>query len=1086
MTRFRTDPDGDYLRSFFGDRPLTEAQLAIATAPLEPQLVVAGAGSGKTTVIAARVIHAVAHCGLAPSSVLGLTFTTKAAGELATRIRRGLAALSDRRPFDLDEDGLDDAPTVATYHSYAAQLVRDHALRIGREPGATLLTEAMQWQLAVRVARRAAGPFEHLSWTTPYAAKQVVALAGDLSDHLVTPDMVRAEDARVRAEVAAWSKPGAKAAALVGSSQVRDELLDLVEAYSAEKQRLDLIDFGDQVALACRIVAEAPAVADRERDRFRLILLDEYQDTGVSQRVLLAGLFAGAALTAVGDPNQAIYGWRGASASNLSQFATHFSPNREVPVRPLMTTFRCDGAILAAANAVAEPLLASLVRKGRTPLDFPALGARPGAERAGEVVVARHLSAFDEADWLAERIRDVLDAGTPPAEIAVLSRRRADFARLHQAMVRCDIPVEVVGLGGLLAMPEVSDIVAVLSLLADGTANAAAVRLLTGPRWRISVRDLAALGRRAAFITRMRADGAGSEQSEEAADAQRQVEVEVDREVAVAGDVDAALVAATRTVDPVEVPSLLEAADSPGERSGLSPQARERLGRFAAEIRELQILAGQPLVDLISQIIEVTGLAVEVQAGERALAEARLANVHAFLDVAAQFAGLDGEVDLPAFISYLQAADDAEDGLEIGAPSQANTVKLMTVHAAKGLEWDLVAVPGMVAEVFPVDTARSNWVTAPAVLPFPLRGDRGDLPHLGGYDAAQFTSFNDDCKSDTVDEERRLAYVAMTRARHRLLLSSYCWSPTRQKPCKESVFVAEVLAAAGSEVQIDARCDQPADTDLNPLLAVTHDVDWPQPPDADALARRREAAALVDAAPGGPRPGESARSEGDGLWRREADLLLAEARGRQARTIEVAVPARLTTSQIVEIARDEEAFAAGLARPLPTPPIVAARRGSRFHEWVEQLYAVSPLLEPDDLEGADDDQLGDAELALLQASFLAAGWGDRRPVAVEAPFEMVLAGRLIRGRIDAVYRGQPDSSEETYDVIDYKTGVMPTGRAFEAAAVQLAIYRLAWADLAGVDPDRVTAGFLYVRTGELKRPDRLLDRAELAALLVPA
>jgi DNA helicase-2/ATP-dependent DNA helicase PcrA len=183
---------------------------------------------------------------------------------------------------------------------------------------------------------------------------------------------------------------------------------------------------------------------------------------------------------------------------------------------------------------------------------------------------------------------------------------------------------------------------------------------------------------------------------------------------------------------------------------------------------------------------------------------------------------------------------------------------------------------------------------------------------------------------------------------------------------------------------------------------------------------------------------------------------------------------------VVALAQDPDAFAASLARPMPSRPLAQAKRGSRFHRWVEELYGAAPLLEPDDLPGAEDAELSDAELAALQERFLADGWGERRPVAVEAPFEMVVGGRLVRGRIDAVYR----DDDGHYDVVDYKTGSIP--RDFASASLQLAVYRLAWSDLAGVDPAAVRAGFLYVRTGELKRPDRLLDRVELAALLTAA
>src|SRR5947209_7019901 len=190
------DADGAYLRELLGV-DFTDDQLAIATHDLCPQLVVAGAGSGKTMVMAARVVHAVAYQGVAPGRILGLTFTNKAAGELAARVRTSLAKLPRLRlpaaataeDDDVEVAG-DDLPTVSTYHSYAAGIVRDHALRIGREPFTALLTEATQWQLAMRVVRSAPGPFQHLSWTSPAVAAKVIALSGELAEHLVGDDDV--------------------------------------------------------------------------------------------------------------------------------------------------------------------------------------------------------------------------------------------------------------------------------------------------------------------------------------------------------------------------------------------------------------------------------------------------------------------------------------------------------------------------------------------------------------------------------------------------------------------------------------------------------------------------------------------------------------------------------------------------------------------------------------------------------------------------------------------------------------------------------------------------------------------------------
>jgi len=1090
VTGWQPDASGDYLRELLAV-DFTAEQLACITAPLTPQLVTAGAGSGKTMVMAARVVHAVAFHKVPPAQILGLTFTNKAAGELAERVRRCLARLPRRLdlPLTHDIDSYDDEPTVATYHSYAATLVRDHALRIGREPGATLMSEAVQWQLAMRVATRAPGPFSHLNWTTAYVANLVVALAADMADHLASADEIRNHDERVRKEIAAIPKTVKGARDIVEHTLARDELLGLVAAYDEEKSRLDLIDFGDQVALACRIVEAAPEVIALERQRFSVVVLDEYQDTGVAQRILLSALFGdGHPVTAVGDANQSIYGWRGASLSNITRFDEHFPTRAGDQPRErltLATSFRCDGRILDAANRIAEPLAQALAERGAV-ADGLRLRPRRGAADAGEVVVSRPLTALDEANGLAARIVAAHAAGTRYGEIAVLARRRMDFARLHRAMVERDIPVEVVGLGGLLAMPEVSDIVSVLALLQDVTANAAAVRLLTGPRWRIGVRDLAALGARAGYLARLRPIGPVAEPATSAAEpaggepraSDPSAGSEVADEQAVAGHLEEALEAATASVDPVEVPSLLEAAESPGP-AALSEEARERLARFVGEIRRLRTLAGQPIVDVIAEVVRGSGLEVEIEAADPALALARLANVHSFLDVAAHFSGLEGESDLGAFLAFLRAAAENEDGLDVASGSDADTVKLMTVHAAKGLEWDAVAIPGLVHRVFPSDRGRRAWTTAAHVLPFRCRGDWVDLPSLTGYATPDLDAFKDACGADAAAEERRLAYVAMTRARHQLWLSGYVWSETRRERMTPSVFLEEVSSLGAPTVRIDDWCEDPDEEAVNELVEASRDdVPWPVAPDAARLEHRRAAAAMVSSAVVTNRPdlAGTALVTAEG-WRRDADLLVEEIRRRRRTTIDVALPARLTTSQVVALAQDPDAFAASLARPLPARPVVQAKRGSRFHRWVEALYGAAPLLEPDDLPGAEDADLSDAELAELQDRFLADGWGERRPVAVEARFETVVGGRLVRGRIDAVYRDEDGG----YDVIDYKTGAVP--RDFAAASLQLTIYRLAWADLAGVDPELVRAGFLYVRTGEVKRPQRLLDRDQLAALL---
>ncbi len=1063
----RPGPDGSYLRDLLG-LPYTDEQLRIITYPLSPQLVVAGAGSGKTAVMAARVVHLVAWYGVAPAAVLGLTFTNKAAIELAHRVRSALGALGGVHRAPGDDAPEDDEPTVSTYHAYAARLVADHALRIGREPLTTLLTEAGRWQLALRVVNDAAGPFDALEWKPPTVARYLLDLDAEMAEHLVTPVQVRQCNSALRAQVAAVARPTKDVHGVAAAASSRDELLGLVEEYRRRKRDLDLIDFGDQVALAAEVAIRRPEVGRLERERYGVVVLDEYQDTGVAQRLLLAALYSGNGhpVTAVGDPCQSVYGWRGASVGNLLRFPQHFQgPERAGSAAQfLMTSFRNDGRLLDVANCVSGPLREPREGSRRPHLGVPVLSVVPGRERAGEVRCALHRTVIDEVSWVGAQIeRAVRDEAVEPGKVAVLCRRRADFALLHQELASRGLPVEVVGLGGLLEMPEVADVVATLEVLADPTANAALMRLLTGPRWRIGPRDLVALGRRAAAL-------AGNSELPPA-------DVVVDE-----ADAEQGLRSAARAVDPCDVVSLADALDWLGAADQYSAAALPRLEALAAELSALRPLVRQPVVEAVSGVVRAIGLDVEIEAQPPAIAAARAANMAAFLDHAAHFAGIEGEADLLAFLGFLQAATDAEQGLDIGAVSRTDTVKLLTVHKAKGLEWDVVAVPGLSGDVFPSDRGRSRWTSAARVLPYQLRGDCDDLPADPELTGTGLRAFLDQCKDDDREEERRLAYVAVTRARHRLLASGYLWGLTQVKPKELSPFLAEIhqCCLRGGGV-VDVWSDAPGD--VNPLTGLMVDVAWPTPYEPVALAGRRAIAAAVRvtlavAAEPGDGGSISAGTDEVARWSAEAGLLLEELATATAGDRSVRLPRSLTASQVVRLAADPDGLARSLARPMPAKPSGAARRGTRFHSWVEQLFDERPLFEAGVLGGAGDADLPpDEQLVALQQAFARSAYAHIRPHVIEAPFELYLRGWLLRGRIDAVYR-----TPGGYDVIDYKTGISPREPA--VAALQLAVYRLAWAGIADVPLTEVDAGFLYVRTGEIVRPPDLPDADGLAALLM--
>ncbi|MFK0190550.1 ATP-dependent DNA helicase [Kitasatospora sp. NPDC090308] len=1040
--------------------PFNDEQVAALGAPMEPGVIVAGAGSGKTTVMAARVVWLVGSGAVRPEQVLGLTFTNKAAGELAERVRAALLRAGVRAA---DEDALGE-PQVSTYHAFAGTLLKEHGLRLGIEPDVRLLADATRFQLAARVLRQARGPFPGLTGTFSALVAEIIALDSELAEHLVEPARLRAYDQELLDRLATVKLSNEDLRAVPKAARGRQELLQLVEDYRARKQRLGLLDFGDQIAASARLAQQRPEVGRLLREQYRVVLLDEYQDTSVAQRLMLAGLFGGSAgaghpVTAVGDPCQAIYGWRGASVANLDDFPRHFPRADGGPAHrfSLSENRRSGGRLLDFANELAAPLRE--MHEG-----VAALRPAPGAELDGYARVALLPTHAEEVDWLADSIAHLVRTGTAPGRIAVLCRAGGSFPDLHAALVARQVPVEVVGLGGLLQLPEVADLVAVCEVLQDPTANAALVRLLIGPRWRTGPRDLALLGRRAAELVRTARPG---EQDPLAA--------------AVAG------------TDPTEVVSLADAletfvdAEQPDDLP-FSPEARVRFARFAREIRELRRALAEPLMDVLHRVLTVTGLEVELSASPLALAARRRETLHSFLDIAASFADLDGDPGLAAFLGFLRAAQEYERGLDAGLPGGEDTVKVLTAHKSKGLEWDVVAVPGLVKGGFPSGQGRERWTSTRRVLPHALRGDAATLPADPAWDAKGMGRFKQETTRHGAVEELRLGYVAFTRPRSLLLASGHWWGPTQKRRRGPSEFLTALRAHCErpGNGEVEHWAAEPAEDAENPAFDVSVETPWPLPLDPTAQrARRRVARVVRQRLAGAPAPGPEPMGAEDqrllASWDRDLTALLGELE-RSRRTVrDVGLPASLSATQLMRLAADPDGFARDLARPMPRPPAPAARRGTRFHAWVQSRYDQPLLLGPDALPGLEAEEIEDErDLERLKEAFLRGPYAGRTPYRVEAPFQLVLAGRVVRGRIDAVYRDAGGGAGSPhYEVVDWKTGREDSGDP-----LQLAVYRLAWAEQAGVPVEQVTASFCYVRSGRIETPSGLPGRKELSDLLI--
>jgi DNA helicase-2/ATP-dependent DNA helicase PcrA len=1075
-------------------------QLNAITAPLEPGVIIAGAGSGKTTVMAARVVWLVGTGAVRPEEVLGLTFTRKAAAELSQRVRGALLRAGVIADRGVDESG---EQLIMTYDAFAGRLVAEHGLRLGYEADPTLISGATRYRLASRVVKAAAGPFEYISRLRPATVtERVLRLDADLQQHLVhVADLdEHARDLLLGLQSAPRNNRGntyADVKKAIIACQERLELASLVRDYQSLKRRLGLVEFADQMAIAARLATEVPQVCNAMRTAFRVVLLDEYQDTSAAQAIMLRGLFSGRAgndgrghpVTAVGDPFQAIYGWRGAAASNIMTFAEDFplADGRPAHRYPLTVNRRSGRTILEVANALSRPLRAEAgslsAAQTATADTVNGLGLleAPAGTASGEVRAATFETWPEEIAWIADQIAGLRANGDVRrwAEVAVLTRRNADIAPLYAELTAREVPVEIVGLGGLLHLPEIMDITATLRLIDDVTANPDLIRLLSGPRWRVGPRDLGLLGRRA----------------RELAQATRGRAQDVEDRPDSAAVLDS-LEQAVAEVDPTEVVSLVDALDSPGE-AGYSAQARERFAHLSAELAWLRRHSDEPVLDLTRRVITTIGLDVEVMATPEFARTSRRDQLGAFLDAVAAYIDVDGDASLSGLLGYLQAESEQGVGLEQAVPSDREAVKLLTVHKAKGLEWEAVFLPALMKGVFPSDRVTDNWVLSPAVLPADLRGDAASIPQLAEGTYAAMTEYKQQLSRQQLLAEDRLGYVAVTRAKRLLVGTGHSWRADLSSPRSASSYLRVIMEEAVRQDQLLAEAAPPGPG--NPLVSEIAPQQWPAPLDPDAEARRQDAAQAVERAR--RRFAEVGRYE-DPLseplllddqeivsgWDADIDRLLVEARESRSGDQLVELPPQLSATAVLRLHTDPDAFAADLARPMPRQPSRSARFGTRFHHWVERYFGArlpngglgqQQLLDLDDLpdradSGTDDEQ----ELRQLCEAFAAGRFGGTVPYAIESPFSIWIAGRLIRGRIDAVYQQPSESAEARFQVVDWKTGP-----ADSADPLQLAIYRLAWAESYQLPISEIDAIFYHVRTDEIVRPSELPDRQAIEAIL---
>ncbi len=1033
--------------------PITPYQSAIISSDLEPAVVIAGAGSGKTETMSNRVLYLVANGFVTPDQILGLTFTRKAAGELSVRVRKRLRQLAALPEF---KHITSSATSVTTYHSYAGKLLSEHAILYGIDAEAEPLGEAAIWQIASDVVRNWSDDSYRNQSAVSTVIKDLLGLSKLMLEHQVMAvDIQAIGDEILQALAPLAGARNEEVRSVERAMRQRSSLLPMVDAFMQRRTAAGEFSFDDQMSLAADIAQNFADVGTLERGKYRVVLLDEYQDTSQSQVRMLSSLFGGGhPVMAVGDPSQAIYTWRGASAGTMASFTDYFpklNTQKGTSHFSLPTTFRNDAMILAAANRLSDEI------KLAGGQQVVVLEARKDAG-IGEVAYGIFETIDAEAAAIAEYVKRNWSP-TSGKSAAVLVRKRAQIAAIESALREQGLPVEVIGIGGLIHVPEVADVVSMLKIITDPDAGSAVMRHLTGPRINLGPRDIAVLG----AFTRERAKAlhADSKSFIKKIAAGNPEQLEADDQFA---------------------GSIIDAIDEihNAKTRAFSDIGYQRLVRFAGDLRRLRSRAGGQISDLITEIENYLTLESEITLRDGSQSGRR--HLDRFLDEAAKFERSGGTVR--AFLDWLDVASDAEGGLKAGAPEiRSDVVQILTIHMAKGAEWDVIAVPGLAVGTFPGNKTGDpdNWLKNEKHIPFPLRADARELPEFSLHGitknseaAKAIKEFGSRCVENIkMREEMRLAYVAVTRAKSHLICTTSRWRDgiTPVEPSEIFYLIASVASALGGPMISDTPA--PEDGSENPTLENPVTAIWPYDPLGNRRSAFDAAIALVNES-----AAHALGEVGDTditSWIHDAQALIMEHKQRAQNSIQVALPPRLSTSILVALHADPQALALNIRRPMPRGQDQYSRRGTAFHLWVEREFNGAATLFSDEYLDYLDPLEDDSKLEDLKKAWLSSEFANRTPVGVEVPFETTIAGVLIRGRIDAVY-----ATSTGFEVVDWKTGSKKLG---ESAAVALAMYRLAWAKLSGVDISTVSAAFHYVPTCVTDRLADLLDEDMLITLI---
>ncbi|MDR7484147.1 MAG: ATP-dependent DNA helicase [Armatimonadota bacterium] len=920
---------------------LTDAQAAAVTHGEGPLLIVAGAGTGKTLVITRRIAWLIATRRARPAEILALTFTEKAAAEMELRVDQMV-------PYGYVDTW------ISTFHAFGDRVLREQALEAGLGPDFRVLSRAEQFiffrdrlfEMPLERYRPPGDPTRYID--------AILSLISRAKDEDISPETYEAYALRLLAEAA--PQPDLREAAAAH--------LELARVYAAYQRLLRAtgrVDFGDLIALPLRLFRDRPDILRRYQDRFRYILVDEFQDTNHAQFELVKLLAAPHRnITVVGDDDQSIYKFRGAAISNILGFTTAYPDAAQVV---LTANFRSPQTVLDAAYRLIQHNNPDRLEI-RSQLDKRLVAQKPGG------APVRHLrfeTLSDEADAVAAMIAEHLAGGGRARDCAILVRANQDAEPFMRALNVRAIPWWFSGTRGLYDREEVRLAMAFLRVLADPDDNLSLYYLGTSPLYLIHPTDMA----RALSHAHRR---------------HRSLEYLFRR---------------------------LREERSPRDLDELtaeiSPESRASIARLVEDLDEMRTLmrhhaTGRVLYEyLVTRTGYIRRLATSGEPGD----EAKVANLARLFDIVARHGDVAVYDRVPEFVRRMEDLIAAGDDPPTPDPDpDFDGVHILTVHKAKGLEFPIVFIVNCVADKFP---SRSR--SEPLELPDDLVRDKEVLPTGDSH----------------LQEERRLFYVGMTRARERLVLTSGR-DYGRIRPRKVSRFVLEALDEPGVD---------PDAVRASPLEAIARHAPPADPPEVS-----------------GGLPGIVPADAPIHLsFRQVDDYQVCPLKYKYAHVLRVPLlrDHRVVYGTAVHAGAMEYNRRRSRGQPVALEDLYRAFEQA----WVTEGFVSR---EHEDQRLAEGREVLATFLAFQQAT-------GATPTMVESRFSFQVGATRVRGRWDRVDIRRHDGGDEVI-IIDFKTSDVRAQKDADRRAkesLQLAIYALAYERHYGRLPDRLELHFLGAR-----------------------